>query len=264
MLNRFSAVTLLARLENLALGWAGLVRCEFQTSLGRIVVIGNRESALLTMTRGEWAELSLLRLSKKHRATSGVGDQAAYRAMSVRIVKPETTTAWLPSIPSHRVEHMKRLLMLLEQLEPSLQAAFMIVMRDLQIQERFFRRVASADHHCYPGGLFDQSVVAGEVAFLLPHDSRRERDLAALAALLFDLGKTLDDRLGFDRHRMIGSCVPHFSTARLLVRAVDALNRFDPEIASSLASLLNSRSGMLPIRVQEAVKSSWSIHLHQL
>ena len=43
----------------------------------------------------------------------------------------------------------------------------MVMMLDRQLQRRFAWRIAAADHHGYPGGLFDHSVRAAEIAHAL-------------------------------------------------------------------------------------------------
>jgi hypothetical protein len=227
---------MMGRIENLKLEGCGQQRCTLRTSIGDLQLHANRDSLPPEIGNDSWVQVKL-------RLRRGLTDSALSNTslISVSVVKVDngdSTTAWVPTVANDRWEHLRRLRLLLSQLEPGLQALFMTVMVHDQTQQRFFSRVAAMDHHCYPGGLFDCSVKAAELVYQQKHFSLRERSTAALACLLFDLGKLSDEVYRCDRQRCEAGLEPHPNTARLLKRELDTMVHFDPALVAALRSLL--------------------------
>jgi hypothetical protein len=180
----------------------------------------------------------------------------------------ERETSWVADKSCMRVQHLASLRRLLSTLSPPLQAIFFGITVEPGVQRRLFSRIGAIDHHVYPGGLFDQSVRAAEMARLGWHASEEERQRATLAALLFDIGKVWDTRLEFDRPRTQAELAPHRLTVAGAARAVDAVGQSHPEAAQAVRVLLASEqdatgwAGMgswsrLRAIVREVVRASW-------
>ena len=177
-------------------------------------------------------------------------------------------TSWVADKPCLRVQHLARLRRLLSTLSPPLQAIFFAITVEPGVQQRLFSRIGAIDHHVYPGGLLDQSVRAGEMARLQWHASEGERELATLAALLFDIGKVWDSTLESDGPRTRFELAPHRLTVARASRAIDAVGQSHPEAARAVRVLLASEqdatggAGMdrwsrLRTAMREAVQASW-------
>lgn len=228
-----SVITVLGRVENWTLEWAGRIRCSLRLSIGELPLTGNRDTLPLEINNGSWVRARVL----LRRGSPG----SATRLLSVTTVRPkksDPTASWLPTSQYHRHAHMHRLRLLLSQLEPGLQAIFMAVMVDAKVQLGFLNCIAAGDHHTYPGGLFDQSIEAAELAYQQEHLGPRDRGIAALACLLFDLGKVSDDQFRPDRSRCGLGLEPHVNTMRHIARTLDSVARFEPDLVASLRMLL--------------------------
>lgn len=256
-----AVITLLGRIEDWRLHWAGRISCTLCLPFGDVPLTANRDTLPLEIQVGSWVRARLL---LRHSAPP-----LLLSATDVKMNRWDPTTAWLPTVPYHRAAHMRRLRVLLSRFEPSLQAIFMVVMANTQVQRRFFWRIAASDHHIYPGGLFDQSVKAAELAYQQTQLSQRARGLAALACLLFDLGKVSDDQFRPDRIRFSVGLAPHPDTDRHIRRALDAVSRFEPDLVESLRTLFDpcdwtewlSPPGITPTlkqSVHQALQTSWS------
>ncbi len=241
----------LAQIVRIELGFAGLVRCRLKLSVGELTIHGNRDNIPLSLTEGDWVRLRVLRTHREG-ATS-------LRVMSVMPTSPDCRVAWLPSALCHRTAHMGRLRRLLAELEPAMQAFFMAAMTDAQVQRRFFWRVAAGDHHCYPGGLFDQSVHAAEIASEQPQASDSERGVAVMAALLFDIGKVFDGQLCDDRDRLRSVLLPHRQTRMRLERAYEVADAVQPGPAALLRSVLEANPGSAIGGPPEAARLAQSV-----
>lgn len=244
--------TLIGQVQRLDLGWAGRVRCTLKLSIGRLTIVGNRESIPVDAQSGEWLRI------KARRAYEGSADEL--HVISAIRTMPNSTTAWVPTALHHRLAGMQRLRALLQALPADLQLFFLLCMADAQVQRGFFWRAAAADHDVYPGGLFDQSVRAAELAFETA--GPEARDLASMTALLYDLGKALDGRLQPDAVRLMQGLAPHKLTARRVERVLARLEASFPERVEALAALL----GVAPLSphlsevvttARRAVEASW-------
>lgn len=225
----------LARIERIELGFAGLVRCRLKLSFGEVTVSGNRDIIPLSLNEGDWVRV---------RAMRRYGDDAdPLRVMRMMQTMPDGGASWLPTSLCHRGAHLRRLRVLLVQLEPAMQAIFMAAMADAQVQRRLFWRVAASDHHCYPGGLFDQAVEAAEHAWRQPYSDDQLRSIAAMATFLFDIGKVFDDTLAGDAARSRQVLTPHRLTRHRLQRAYDAVEGMYPKETSLLSAVLEANPG---------------------
>ncbi len=253
---------ILGRVARLELGWAGRLQLHLHTSVGDVVIKGNRDNISLDLEKGDWVRAHVSRPVNPGRRD--------VELVSIRVVKTVPnleTTAWLPTSLCHRENHLRRLRRMLTQLAPPLQVAFMVAMQDAQLQRRFFWRVGAADHHGYPGGLFDQSVCAGELAWAHSAPGDPLRGVATLAALLFDLGKAFDPVLARDKLRVLKPLAAHPMTAYRLRRAYDALVCLAPAMGEILKAVIETNPGSavggppevaaLTERVRAAVRQSW-------
>lgn len=255
LLRKGSFVTLVAQLKGLERGWGRRVRLHLNSTLGELCLETSQEKLPEKLQAGDWVRVWA-------RRRFGEGDTSV-TLLRLTLATPDCKTAWVPVAHSHRQAHMQRLRGLLETLEPALQLVFTLALTDAQLQRRFFWRVAAADHHCYPGGLFDQSVEAARRQGL----SARALGLAALAALLFDLGKTGDPQLSADASRAEGALLtlaPHRLTARRLEQPIAQARRLAPQLADELEAALfapasaQSPDAQLAARLaREAVLQSW-------
>lgn len=262
-----AVITVIGRVEDWSLEWAGRIRCTLCLSIGDVQLTANRDSLPLDIQNGSWVRARLL---------LGPGSPGnATRLLGVTVVRPEQSapTSWTPTVLFHRYDHMRRLRVLISQLEPGLQAIFMAVMVNAQMQHGFFYRIAATDHHTYPGGLFDHSIEAAELAYQQEHLGPRERGLSALTCLLFDLGKVSDDQIRTDRPRCGSTLEPHADTARHLADVLDSVARREPELVESLHALLArtdskaspswpSATEALRQCVHQALQASWQLDKH--
>ena len=254
-----SVFTVIGQVCNWRLGFAGRIQCTLRLTFGDLLLSTNREALSIdTIGEGDWVRA---RFMHRHDGTMQVIGAIA--------VKPTAgETSWVPVALYHRNVAMRELRRLLGTLEPALQAVFVAVTLDRQVQRRFFWRPAAADHHCYPGGLFDQSVAAATVASRSAYDKDRERGLATLASLLFDIGKATDMRLQADRPRCWPELHPHASTVARLSRTLSRLAQSQPFLAAEMAELIagdltdpgllfTPEVVLLRSRVRHAVQESW-------
>jgi hypothetical protein len=251
-----SALTVIAQVADWKLGWAGRITCDLHLSIGALPVVANRDSLPLDVQNGDWVRARLLR---RH------GPPRELKLLGAIRVHPHCgqPAAWIPTAQYHRVAHMHRLLTLLSQLEPGLQAIFMGTMRDRRLERGFFSLPAASDHHCYPGGLFDQSVEAAERVFRAPHRSTRERDTATLVALLLDLGKVLDSRLAPDEPRLRAALGAHPTILPTLERALATVGQAQPDLVQAFRDLTVAPCMRHAAELmRDAVKTSWRLHDH--
>lgn len=271
-----SVITVVGRIENWTLAWAGRIRCTLCLSIGEIVLNANRDTMSLEIRNGDWvrAKLMLRRSSNDSGGSGEIGpdEDSAASMLSVSKVRPEldAPTCWVPTGLFHRVSHMRRLRRLLSKLDPSLQTIFMILIFNAQVQRRFFFRIAALDHHAYPGGLFDCSIEAAELVYQQKRLGIRERGICALVCLLFDLGKVIQDHFEPDWPRCRFGLAPHVGTAPLLGSALDAVGRYEPEMVACIRRLLEpcdwtewlAPPGIAPTHKQhihQAILQAWHI-----
>lgn len=240
--------TLLGRVQRNQLRWAGQFVCTVQTSVGVLQVTGNRD-VMLGIKEASWLALRM------QRAQQGV------HVASWTLSSPLVHAAWLPSVPCAQPATLQRLRLLLGRLPPVAQAIFMAVMARGHTQRRFFNRAAALDHHCVPGGVFEQSVRAAELAYAAWHPSEAERDAASLGALLFDFGKLFDPLIGHDLPREGPELEPHVMTRSHVRPACDLMERCDGFLACTVGGLLipgfDKVNDPLYQRVRHAVETSW-------
>jgi hypothetical protein len=262
-----SLITVMGQVKNLELNWCGQQCCTLHTTIGDLQLSANRETLPPQIGNDSWVQVKL-RL-RRGLTDPALSNTSLLSASVVKVRDGDPTTAWTPSVACQRLEHMRRLRLLLTKMEPGLQALFMTVMVHDQMQQRFFTRIAAMDHHCYPGGLFDCSVQAAKRVYQQQHFSLRERGTAALACLLFDLGKVSDELYRSDRQRCETGLEPHPNTARLLKLELETMAHFDPALVASVRSLLApvdwtewvAPPGITPTLkqcVHQALKWSWA------
>ena len=240
-----SVMTLLGLVTHLDEGWARRVRVRLHSSLGPLFVEAHLDQLPEDVLVGEWVRLRVMR---RH----GEGE-TPLKLMRATRYDPPCKAAWLPSSLCHRTAHAERLRKLLRVLEPSLQMVFMLAVSDPQVQRRLFWRVGAADHHGYPGGVFDQSVEAAEVAWMGGDEDPHVHGLAAMAALLFDFGKVGDEALTPDRPRSVGPLerlAPHRLTTRRLERAIERVRQVDSTRMDELQAVLCAESPDVPLTPQ--------------
>lgn len=255
----------LGRIERIDLGWAGRMQCTLQLSIGRLAVRLRRDQ-LGDLAEGSWVHVRLRRGFDKSQPHPSVFSMEAAAPDLLR----QGDTAWAPIVTRLRHAHEVRLRTLLSRLAPEVQAAFMAVMIDGRLQRGFLWRIGAADHHGYPGGLFDQSVRAAEIAYAQCHATEQDRDLATLAALLFDLGKVQDPRLSMDAARLAGGLEPHHQTLWRLEPGLRQLDLVAPAVGAQLRALLGATGSdataegqplqplqRLRTHVRQAVQASW-------
>ena len=232
-----SVITVFGCIEEWQLAWAGRISCSLRLSIGSIPLVTNRGKLPLEIQNGSWVIARLM--LPRGIPEPGVGALLLEAAVQVKLKKNDPTTAWVPSVECVRSAHVQRLRKLLTRLEPGLQALFMAVMAEARVQRGFYTRIAATDHHTYPGGLFDQSIEAAEKVYkALPHLDVRERGAAALACLLFDIGKISDVHYGVDRYRDCLGMEPHPLTSRHMRLALDRVASFDPAIVTTMRAVL--------------------------
>jgi hypothetical protein len=251
-----SVFTAIGQVKNWQLGFAGRISCTLRLTAGDLRLSANRDTMPLDIADGEWVRAKLM-----HRHD----DSPKMHVISAVTTHSEPTTSWVPEASHHRHVAMNELRRLLSTLEPALQGVYMSVMLDRQVQRRFFWRPAAADHHCYPGGLFDQSVAAASLASRCDAIDADHRGIAALASLLFDIGKASDSRLQADGTRCWPELQPHHSTASRLKSVATRLASSRPQLAADLVEMLSAdevtpttnRLTGLRSQVRQLVQQSW-------
>ena len=264
---RHTVITVIGRIEDWTLTWAGRIHCTLCLSIGDVPLRANRDSLPLEVQNGHWVRAKLM-LRRGSSDPSGIS--TLLLSSSLILPRQPNPTAWTPTVPFHRFAHMRRLYRLLSQLAPGQQAIFMAVMADIRIQQGFFHRIAATDHHTYPGGLFDCSIEAAERVLQHQQLGTKERSLAALVCLLFDLGKLTDERYEPDRMRCHLGLAPHPGTVRLIDLALDAVARFEPDLFVDMHQLLGpcdwtewvAPPGIVPSlkqHIHKAIQQAWHI-----
>jgi hypothetical protein len=226
-------ITVLGRVQDWAMTWPGNITCTLLLSIGAVRIATNRDYLPTEIQDGSWvvAKLMLAR-------GSSCSSTCLFSAVEIRLQKGDPTTSWWPTADCERQAHMRRLRQLLSRLEPGLQAIFMAVMANAKVQHKFVKCMAALDHHSYPGGLFDQSVEAAELVYSRKYLGRRERGIAAMACLLYDIGKISDAQILLDRPRLGLGMQPHAQTAGHLRHPLNQVSCTDPDLVASLRSLL--------------------------
>lgn len=250
--------TLIGRIDQWDLGFAGRISCVARLSFGDLQLKANRDTLPLDIRNGDWARLRIMRRY----------DGSARLLSSCRIAPPAVEMAWLPTVRHHRFAQLLRLRSLLGRLEPAAQALFVAAMAEPRLQGRFLMRIAAIDQHCYPGGHFDQSVQAAGRAFHSSLTDERARGVTTLAALFFDIGKVLEPEIAEDIPRLGPSLEPHPKSRHVLRTACERAARFDPDLAADLLAQLatadwmtldrdHMRDGRIRHVVLGAVAESW-------
>lgn len=249
--------TVVGQVLDRQLGFAGRIGCTLRLSIGDLALRANRDTLPLHIGNGDWARLELM-----HRHDD---DPALHVINAIATSASVGETSWLPVALYHRNAAMSDLRRLVSSLEPALQGVFLGLMLDRQLQRQFFWRPAAADHHCYPGGLFDQSVTAARVASEGEGINARDRGLVTLASLLFDIGKAGDARLLADRPRADAVMQPHTATSARMKDPLRRLAQLEPVLGSDLSALhaatapapVTPRVTALREHVRRAVRLSW-------
>ncbi|MBA2722785.1 MAG: hypothetical protein H0U56_07770 [Methylibium sp.] len=250
--------TLIGCIGQWDLGFAGRISCVAHLSFGDLPLKANRDTLPLDIRSGDWARLQLMR---RH-------DGSVRLLGSSRIAPPGVEMAWLPTVRHHRFTQLVRLRGLLGRLEPVAQALFVVAMTEARVQGRFLMRIAALDQHCYPGGYFDQSVRAASNAFHAVYTSDRDRSVATLSALFFDIGKVLEPAIGGDLPRLGPSLAPHPRSREVVKKACERIARFDEHLTVDLLAQLSTadwmnrcrdpaRDGRIRHVVLKAVSESW-------
>ena len=222
--------TVIGQVHQWRLGWAGRIECGLRLSIGDLVIRANRDTLPLEIGNGSWVRVKLM-----HRNDD---DSAMHVLNAAAAVPASGETAWVPVSQYHRSAGMRELRHLLSTLAPGLQGLFMSLMLDRQVQRQFFWRPAAAEHHVFPGGLFDQSVRAAAIANSANCANPHDRDLVTLASLLWDIGKVSDGRLRDDCSRGWPELQPHVTTHQRLRRPLELLARSHPGLAREFAALV--------------------------
>lgn len=253
-----SVSTLIGRIGKHDLGFAGRIKCVVHLSFGDLEISTNRDLLPIEIGPGDWAQLRMMR---SH--SGGVRLLAARR-----IDPPAVEMAWLPTVRHHRFAMLLRLRSILGRLGPAAQATFVVAMSEPRTQSRFLMGLAATDHHTYPGGLFDQAVKAAGRAFHAPYANDRERDIATLAALFHDIGKTWCADLNSDLERIGSDFAPHWRSRDVLVKVISRTKVFDAELSTDLLAQFASagwmnegsdakRDARIRDVVQKAVVAAW-------
>ena len=222
--------TVIGQIHSWHLRWAGRIECVLRLAIGDLVIRANRETLPLEIGVGHWVRAKLM-----HRHDDG---SAMHVLSAVETVPAPGETSWVPVALYHRIAGMRQLRRLLSTLAPELQGLFTALHLDRQVQRQFFWRPAASDHHCYNGGLFDQSIRAARLASEVTYDNPHDRGLVTLATLLWDIGKVSDGRLREDRSRGWPELQPHVTTSWRLKRPLELLGQSHPALAREFAALL--------------------------
>ena len=250
--------TVIGQIHRWRLGFAGRIECGLRLSIGDLVLHANRDTLPIEIGNDSWVRVKLL-----HRHDD---DSAMHVLSAVATAPAPNETSWVPVFLYHRSAAMCELRRLLSTLEPGLQGFFCSFLLDRYVQRQFFWRIAAADHHCYPGGLFDQSVRAALIANSAKYSNPRDRGLVTLASLLWDIGKVTDGRLSADCSRGWPDLQPHGATLGHLKRPLEHLAQSHPGLAREFAALLagaetpispiTNRTAALRRQVHRAVQAS--------
>jgi hypothetical protein len=262
-----TVLTVIGEVRDWKLGWAGRTQCRLVTSFGDLHIRANRDTLSLDIGNGAWIRTKLL-----HRHEHDDKGSPYMRVLSAVSTIPSVgETSWVPICLYHRAAGMRKLRLLLSTLEPGLQGLFMSVMIDRRLQRDFFWRPAATDHHCYPGGHFDQSLAAAELANQGQYSDARDRGLATIAGLVWDIGKMADQRLRGDFTRTWPELQPHKTTTLRMKRPLARLALSQPQLAAEVAALLATaseaptfsispvppRTASMRSQVKQAVRKSW-------
>lgn len=259
-----SVTTVFGTIVAWELGWAGRIYGHLRLSVGDVHITANRDTLPLHLGVGSSVRVRVMR-------THSDDDPGLRVFGTVNAAAWEPSqTSWTPTALHHREVSMRKLRSLLSLLDPALQGLFMSLMVDAQVQRRFFWRPCASDHHCYPGGLFDTSVAAALAAYGDTSIPELDRGLAAIASLVFDIGKVFDDRLQPDTVRHWPALEAHPQTERRLARPLARLALVYPDCAEDLRRLFASRDeadvahgpsriGVLRGRVLRAVETGWAL-----
>lgn len=257
---RGATFTALGTVHDLRRDRAGNTDATLRLSVGDLPIVARPDTLPPDIANGSSARIKMRR---RHRDDG----QGVCVLSAIPSPREPDETSWCPTALYHRHAGMLQLRRLLSTLEPALQGLFMSSMVDAQVQRRFFWRVGAGDHYCYPGGLFDMSVAAARVASQGAYASERERGLATLASLLFDIGKVFEERLEPDWVRLLPGLQPHAQTARRLQGPLLRVARMHPQLANDLAQLLGCHEvasaepnlRLVPLRkqVRNAVQKAW-------
>ena len=229
--------TVIGQIHDWHLRWAGRIECGLHLSIGDLVIRANRDTLPPEIGDGSWVRVKLM-----HRNDD---DSAMHVLSAVATVPAPGATSWVPTAGYHRVAGIRDLRRLLSTLEPGLQGLFMSLTLDHPLQRQFFWRLAAADHHCYPGGLFDQSIGAAAIASSAEYANPHDRGLVTLASLLWDIGKASDSRLSEDSSRGWPELQPHVATLSYLKRPLELLARSHPELAREFAALVSGAESFI-------------------
>ena len=253
-------MTVLARVQDWKYAWPGTITCTLVLSIGSVQIATDRDHLPTEIEEGDWVVAKLMWA----RGVGSAGSTTArlLSATQVRLQKSDPRTSWWPTAVCERKAHLHRLRHLLSRLEPALQAIFMAVLAKKEVQHRFFNRIAALDHHLYPGGLFDQSVQAGEAVFRQKCLDPRRRQIAVLAALLYDIGKVSEDSILTDGPRLRLGMQAHALTTGHLHHALHHVDRHDPALVATFLDLLKGCSWTERLS-PPAVPRNLKQHLHQ-
>lgn len=229
-----SVSTLIGRIGKHDFGFAGRIQCVVHLSFGDLALTTNRDVLPIEMGPGDWAQLRVMR--------SHSGEARLIGAR--RIDPPAVEMGWLPTVRHHRFAMLLRLRSILGRLQPVAQATFVVAMSSPQLQSRFLMSLAAVDHHTYPGGLFDQAVKAAGRAFHASDLDERERDIATLTALFYDIGKTSGLPFDKDMDRACTDLAPHPRSRDVLTKATSRIARFDQALTDDLLAQFATASCM--------------------
>lgn len=233
-LRKGQVAMLLGCIERIDIGWAGRMRVTLKLSMGTLVVSGSRDTIPLNARNGDW-----LRVHVRRRFGEPEVNESEVVVLSATLTQPDIPAAWVPTARCHRLGRLRKLRQLLVRLHPAAQRIFMGAMAESRVQHGFFWRVAATDHHGYPGGLFDQSLDAALQVEAGTFASDTDREVATLATLLYDLGKTRDATLRPDfRRRPLAH--PHGLTGSLVTHALDQAEPLHPEMVAHLRAILTA------------------------
>jgi hypothetical protein len=249
-------LTLLGQVQDWKLEILGRISCTLVTSFGSIRLNGNRDK-LLDLVDGDWIVAKIL--LKRHDASNCT---SIFDVKRVTMQPSDPTTAWVPIADCHRVVHLRVLRQLLSRISPTLQVIFYLALADQSVQKAFFMRVAALDHHIYPGGLLDRGIAAAMHILVNEKLTLRDRALAAMACLLFDLGKVTEQNITADAGRGRLGLQPHPQTLKLLQKALLQIGHPQPEMVCALRALLAPGSWtewIAPPGVEQSLKQ----HVHQ-
>lgn len=238
VLRNLPAPTLCGNLEGVFLDHDGRWRFNLETSIGSFPIrVRGTEQPFVFKSGYCWQ----MRLQPGLRDRTG-----AIHAFDAKRVfnQGRDEAAWLPFHSCERTHHMQRLRALLLTLTPALQVFFIVALSSYRVEKQFLKRDSAADHHVYPGGMFDQAVEAAEIVGVqCSNFTPLDRDLAVMATLLMDIGKASDSWVRLDARRRKLAVVPHPYSEKLLAPAFKALRYLDAPLADRLRAVFGFASG---------------------